>query len=281
MAAVDETPHEQIDRCLHAWRQGDCVLGEHWFIFRVSADAPLTEAATAAAAEGSDAAESEVVGFMVATQTCDIVRKCIERPFVEVCPLIEVDAPTLREIERGRRPNFAFIAGTAEQRLVADLDRVMTVEKAVLLGWDRQVGCGDDHDARRLAEALARKRARAAFPDDFVRFASALTSRMSSKHDNKNDEGRALRSLREIRVRAAPSWDAEKVEIMFWFIRNDDEPRFEEHGWDHYLAAWLKRIEPSGRFVADGLVQTLEQLNAREYVESDRLDLDHLSSRES
>lgn len=30
----------------------------------------------------------------------------------------------------------------------------------------------------------------------------------------------------------------------------------------------------------DGLVQTLDELTARDYVESDPLDLDHLSSRD-
>lgn len=280
MAVIDEAERQRIDDALEAWQQGDCVLGEHWFLFRVDISAPLTEDGAAAAAEGVDAAETEVRGLMVATQTCDIVRKCGERPFLEVCPLVEVDEPTLREIERGRRPGYAFVPGLADSGLVADLDRVMTVEKALVAGWSRVVGCRDDDEGRRLALALSRKRARAAFPDDFTSFASPLMSRMSSKHDKDSDEGRALRALREIRVRAAPSWDAAQVEITFWFIREQDEPRFENQGWDHYLEAWLKRVPPSGRFSSvDGLVQTLDDLTARAYVESDALDLDYLSTR--
>ena len=158
----------------------------------------------------------------------------------------------------------------------------MTVEKAVVASWNRVAGCRGDDEARRLSLALARKRARVAFPDDFVAFASDLVSRMSSKHDKQSDEGRALRSLREIRVRAAPSWDADEVELMFWFIRNEDEPQFEKQSWDHYLEAWLKRVKPTDRFVSvDGVVQTLDDMTAREYVEADPLDLDHLSTRES
>jgi hypothetical protein len=164
---------------------------------------------------------------MVATQTCDIVRKCMDRPFVEVRPLIEVDPNTLTEIERGRRPAFAFIPNLVDQRLVADLDRVMTVEKGLVSKWLRHQGCCTDDEARRLADALARKRRRTAFPDDFVRFASPLTDRMSSKHGRNSEEGRALRALREIRVRAAPSWDAKDVELTFLFIRNEDEPALE------------------------------------------------------
>jgi hypothetical protein len=187
----------------------------------------------------------------------------------------------LNEIERGRRPNYAYIPGVASRRLVADLDRVMTVEKSVVVSWERIQGCVTDDDARRLSLGLARKRARTAFPNDFVGFASPLMRRMSSKHDKESDEGRALRALREIRVRAAPSWDADRVDLMLWFIRSENEPKFENLGWDHYLDAWLKRVPPLDRFVAvDGVVQTLDDLTAREYLESDSLDLDHLSSRE-
>lgn len=158
----------------------------------------------------------------------------------------------------------------------------MTVEKAVMAGWKQIKGCLSDDDARRLSLALARKRARTAFPNDFGEFASPLKNRMVSKHDKASQEGRAMRALHEIRVRAAPSWDAEEVKLMFWFIRNDDELTFEGKGWDHYLEAWLKFVPPHKRFVeVFGVVTTLDDLSAREYVESDPLDLDYLSSRRS
>src|SRR5690606_12574927 len=151
-----------------------------------------------------------------------------DRHFVEACPLIEVSPKMLQEIERGRRPSYAFVPGLAANGLVADLDRVMTIEKSVVAKWDRVAGCDDDHQVRRLALALARKRLRFAFPDDFVALASKLTNRMSSKHAKDSNEGRALRALREIRVRAAPFWDADSVEITFLFIRDEDEGDLEE-----------------------------------------------------
>lgn len=280
MEVLDDDGRQQIDHQLEDWRQGDCVVGEQWFLFQTDAARPLTDDGAAAAEEGAENAEAEALGFTVVTQTCDLVRRCGDRPFVEVCPLVEVDESMLRKAERGRRPNYASIPGVAEQRLIADLDRVMTVEKSVVAGWERVQGCLDDDDIRRLSLTLARKRARTAFPDDFVAFASLLMKRMSSKHDKESDEGRALRALREIRVRAAPSWDADEVGLMLWFIRNEDEPAFENQGWDHYLDAWLKRVTKKGRFVdVAGVVTTLDDMTAREYVESDLLDLDHLSSR--
>ena len=282
MEAIDDAGREQVDEQLSAWRQGDCVIGDHWFLFRTSADRPLTGDAAAAVTEGAENAETAVRGFAVLTQTCDLVRHCVDRPFVEVSPLVEVDDRVLHEISRGRRPNYGFIPGVACYRLVADLDRVMTVEKTVVAVWERTEGCRTDDDARRLSLALARKRARTAFPDDFVALARPLVDRISMKHDKRSDEGHALRALREIRVRAAPSWDADAVELMFWFIRDDDDPGLGTTGWEHYLTALPKARPQSGRFVrVDGVVQTLDDLTARDYVESDPLDLDHLSVSQS
>ncbi len=280
MDVLDHTGRERVDNALQTWRQGDCVVAPQWFLFRASVACPLTEAGAIGASEFTDAAEDEVVGFIVVTQTCDLVRSCSERPFIEVSPLVEVERTTLHEIERGYRPRYAFIAGLAQQRFVADLDRVMTVEKSVVAEWERTPGCREDADMRRLSLALARKRSRVAFPDDFVEFAEALMERMSGKHDRASMEGRALRALREIRARAAPSWWADEVRLTFWFIREEDEIVFEQRSWDEYLSGWLGWIPASGRFVrVDGVVQTLDDLTARDYVESDPLDLDHLSVR--
>lgn len=280
MEPLDDAGREQVDRALKAWRQGDYVLGEQWFLFRTHATGPLTAEGSVAAEAEVDAAEAQVPGFAVVTQTCDIVRPCSKRTFVEVCPLVDVDKELWQEVKRGRRPNYAYIPGLADRLLVADLDRVMTVEKSVVAGWERVEGCGRDEDARRLSLALARKRARFAYPDDFVAFAAPLVKRMSSKHDKESAEGRALRSLREIRVRAAPSWSEAEVELTFWFIRNEDEPGFENRGWHEFRAAWIARVPAKGRFkTVEGVVLTLDDLTARDYVESDPLDLDHLSGR--
>jgi hypothetical protein len=70
-------------------------------------------------------------------------------------------------------------------------------------------------------------------------------------------EGRALRSLREIRVAAAPSWDAEAVELMFWFIRDDRDATFEGQDWSAPLEKWLQLVPKSGRYVrVEGQVAT-------------------------
>lgn len=269
---------QEIDAALQKWCQGDYVLGEQWFIQRFNPKRPLTDESKDVAREEVDLAESSVRGFVVVTQTCDIVRSSASRPFIEVVPLVEVDKKDLHDIGRGRRPQYAYIPGAAEHRLVADLDRVMTVEKAVVAEWERKAGCSDERDVRALGQALARKRVRFAFPDDFTALARKLQSRLQDKHDKASLEGEALRALREIRVRAAPSWHDSEIDLMFWFIRHEEQVQFQGTGWDKQLTNWLALLPETGCFKSiEGLVVTLEDMTAKEYVESDPLDLDHLS----
>lgn len=141
VADADANIAAAVDQALAEWRQGDCVLGEQWFVFRLALDAPLTPAARAAAEQGADLAEAEVRGLAVVSQTCDIVRSCAERPFVDVCPLVEVDEELLHQVERGRRPAYAVVPGLARVRLVADLDRTMALE----LHGSEVVTLVDDH----------------------------------------------------------------------------------------------------------------------------------------
>ena len=270
---------EEVDTALKQWCQGDYVLGEYWFVQRCNPHRPLTEVSEEAAQEGIDLAEEEVRGFVVVTQTCDIVRSCLSRPFIEVVPLVEVDQQQVSEIQKARRPQYAYIPGVARLNLVADLDRVMTVEKAVVAEWKRQQGCRTDEEIRTLGQALARKRVRFAFPDDFIKFVSKLQDRIKKKHNKSSNEGDALRALREIRVRASPSWNDSNIELMFWFIRDEKQVDFQGLEWNQLLEQWLKLIPESGHFQeVHGLVVTLEDITAKDYVESDPLDLDHLSS---
>ncbi len=276
---VDENLCNAINAALSDWRQGDCVLGDLSFVFRLDLDNPLTENASLAAKEGIDLAEAKVCGFMIATQTCDLVRDCALRPYVEVCPLVEVPPETMHEIQRCRRPRYAHISGVSNKNLVVDLDRSMTVEKAVVAKWRRLPGCETDRDFRSLALALSRKRARFAFPDDFIDVANGLQRFVAGKHSKNSEAGDALRALREIRVSATPAWGADSIELNFWFIRDADEGMLTEEQWARHLESWEQYLVKSGRYgEVFATIVDLEDMTAQDYVESDRLDLDHLSS---
>lgn len=233
MTTPDDSKHAGIDAALADWRQGDCVLeGEQWFVHRRE---PTHE-------EPATLVESEVPGFVVLTQSCDIVRKYKDRPYVSVSPLAQVSDSDLIVIGKGQRPQFAAIPGIHAKKLVADLDRVMTVDKEVVATWPRTKGCTTDPQVRDFSRAVARKHARFAFLDDFNHFVSDLQYRVKEKHGKTSEEGDALRALDEIRVRAAPSWDAPEVELMFWFIAKPKEaPNMRKSG---VLLTWQKRIQP-------------------------------------
>lgn len=275
---------EKIDSVLEEWSQGDCTIGDYYFVSRFNPLCPLTNGSQDIVDRTgieTDLIESPVRGFVVVTQTCDIVRSCADRPYLEVSPLVEVNAENLEQIKRLNRPNYAYIAGVSDRHLVADLDRVMTVEKSVVLTWERIQGCQSDADTRSLGEALARKRSRFAFPDDFTKLVSKLTEKIKKKHDKDSPEGIFLQALREIRVQAAPSWGDPEVKLFFWFIRNDKCDIWTLHQESKLINSWLEALPTSKQFISvAGLVTFLDDMKARNYVESDRLDLDRLSKRD-
>ena len=267
----------EIDRVLGSWRQGDVSLDAGLEFVHMAASQTVLAAGGTPGETGADPILEEVRGVVVLTQTCDVVRSCRERPFVEVAPVVELPAGDMEHVRRLRKPAFAFVPCIADRRLVADLDRVMTVQKAVVAGWKRVAGWTTDDQIRDFARALTRKRARFAFPDDFVVAAQALMSRLADKHGKQTSEGAHLRALREIRVRAAPSWNHDEVDLTLWFIK-EAEPDGVSPAWDNQAEEWLTLFAETGRFRVGAIVCWLDDITARDYVESDVLDLDRLTT---
>lgn len=266
------------------WQQGDCVLGvSSGFIYRFDTSRPATPESRSAGDE-SDLVEAAVPGFAIVTQTCDILRATQDRPFIDICALIDCpDWTSIDEIAKGLRPRFAYIPGVSDRSFIADLDQIMTVEKPVLASWPRVSGCGTDRERRAFAAAISRKFSRFAFPDDFVRASGKLVDAIRRKHGRQeSDEGKALRELREIRVAATPDWNADQVQLNFFFIRGDARSSVVDQVWDHWLTKWLGLLPRSGRYVSiEGFVLPLSEMQADEYIASDQLDLDHLSPASS
>jgi hypothetical protein len=277
---------DQIDAALSTWRQGDFTLAQTLdFVHLADLSSPLSPVAEQAAESlgghlpnGPVPIIDEVLGIVMVSQTCDIVRSCRARPYIEVAPLVPASAPILEEIRRLKRPAFAYIPGAAGSRMVADLDRIMTVEKAVAARWPRTPGYFSDEEGRQIASAFGRKRTRFAFPDDFIEAIRPFSERLIEKHNRQSEEGAHIRALREIRVRAAPAWDAPRVALTFWFVK-DAEPEGVEPEWAKMLDGWTSLIGHSGRFEVDtALAVRLRDITAEDYVESDPLDYDRLST---
>ena len=269
MTKLDDAQPDIVDAAMAQWWQGDCVLsGEHWFVHRVSELVHQT----------TELLESEVAGFVVLTQCCDIRRCWRDRPLIAVAPLVPVKSEDLRSIQQGHRPAYAYVPCVADRMFVADLDRIMTVDKSVVANWDRISGFRTDSERREFALAVARKHSRFAFPDDFSKFVDPLRIRLREKHNRISTEGETLQALRQIRVRAAPSWDASDIELMFWFIRRDASTPLNAES-DALLKKWLALVQRKGRFnKVFGQIVTFADLTAADYLESDPLDLDQLST---
>ena len=285
---ISDAQRQAINQSLAAWRQGDIsfdagieslhfadisIPHSPWSIREFqrlsSSNMPVPGGITPIC--------HRVEGLVVLSQTCDVIRDCVDRPFVEIAPLVQLDARIVEETRLLKRPSFGFVPATENRCLVADLDRPLTIEKSIVARWNRVAGWNTDEEIRDFSLALSRKRSRFAFPDDFVMAARNMQRRFVSKHSKQTSEGIHLRALKEIRVRAAPSWTGEHVILNWWFIKGT-EPDRADIAWADLAEEWLDLFDRTGRFGVDThIVCRLEDMTARDYVESVPLDLDQLS----
>lgn len=275
-----------VDEALQIWRQGDVVLGDALPAIHIAnlsvPGTPESEQLSAEQAAAGEALGLEVVtqdfpGFMIVSQTCDIVRSCATREYVELCPLIEVPQEKLAQVRAGRMPRYLWCSGLTDQALAADLDHVSTVEKRTLIQFNDQriAGVNAEEERRRLASALARKRARAALPDEFVSFIEPLQRRVKDRHGRNSDEGRFLAAMREMRAVPEPDWGAAQTSVTLLFLF-DDAAQIPSNA-EAQMDALIQRVTPCAQFTLDGRIITMEQITAAAYLSSDALDLDALS----
>ena len=86
--------------------------------------------------------------------------------------------------------------------------------------------------------------------------------------------------MREIRVKAIPNWQDEKIQLEWWFIVKDKVRKLDEQTKDELLRAFQEKFKPTDKYtVVDGSPRFayLEDITAKDYLESDRLDFDYLS----
>lgn len=281
---MEPTPDQlgSIEAAMQEWWQGDCVLDPSIpFVHLADLATPLSQEASATAKEnppeeGADSLEvvvSEMRGLAVLSQTCDLRRSPKNRPFVEAAPLVEVQRSQFDLIRRNRMPAYAFIPALASQRLVAHLERAMTMEKSVLAGRARTPGLGNDDERRDFADQIGRKRSRFAFPTEFVLQIAELRKRFLERGSKSHAEGAHWRAVREIRIRARPSWSAAIVFLTFWFIV-DAEPEGHSPNWDQMVGEWIKLVPFSDQYKLEfaGAVRP-EDISTRDYIDSDRLEL--------
>jgi hypothetical protein len=286
VSVLDADEIERIEAALREWRQGDATLDADTFIVHLADKrAPLTPAARDSVGDVPPAynvfeVSSSVKGLAVVSQSCDIVKKCSASEYVDVSPLVEIGGEAqLRAIRKGQQLRYAYLPGLADRKLVVDLDRTMTVEKAVVAGWNRILGCTTDVERRDFSDALARKRQRFAFPDSFNAGLEKFRDRLKDKEGKATPEGSLVDALDHIRVRPNPHWDAANVSVFFWFLL-EPSAKIDFDASRLVIDGWMRRIRLSGQFSLESpafLLVDWGDISYEDYMDSYRLDYDYLS----
>lgn len=178
----------------------------------VLADAawPLGELSRSAADEaGGDAlvvVPEPVDCIALITQTCDLQFTVPEARLCQVVPVIDRGDTFAHEAARGRRPGWAAVPWHSPSS-VADLSRITTVERSVLV--EAASAGRPETAAQRLhfAETVGRHFTRAALPKPIVDVLRPVLQRMKAKHDKHSDEGQCIALVANLRVEAEPDLD--------------------------------------------------------------------------
>ena len=270
---------DRLNDQLQSWRQGDIVQPGVLSWMAMPQDA-LTARAAETEGDSLTCVVSETPELAIISQTCDIVRNCKQRPYLLLAPVVTLDEPSAGEARRGNRPRFVPLPGAGDRAFV-DLDRVMTVEKSIVLARAPRRGLRNETSQRRFGAGVARTFGRFAFPDDLSMSLKGLVRHIRSNHARDTPGGRALATLKEIRVMGSPSWDAPEIEAFVSFCPatlDEATSLMNEEEWDRLADGWMTRAKPTGVIRSvDGAMIPLDGMTAQEYLDSDPLDLDYLS----
>lgn len=276
---------------IQQWSQGDCVLGPMPMMWGFHPDCPITGISRSIAADsepilGVSLAAEKVRGFIVVSQTCDIIRAVEDRPFVQVAPIIEVSGETLGNARLRMRPRLAYLPSLAERSLVADLDRIFTVEKALLSSWDRKACLETEEQRRSFSETIRRYYSRAAFPNEFVEGVRELEKWFQKKHDRKPSPPRkgdppfhphdCLQALYAVLVRARPSWEA-LAHVDFYLVTKPEAESISASTWETFKEECGSRVSLPAGIGSGWHEMPFAHLPAKLYLECDILDLEYLS----
>lgn len=265
---------DDIQDRLAEWQQGDFTFDCAEFLFLDQSEdkdepyEPLLDAG--------------IEGCVVISQTCDVVRDSTKIPNVTVCPLVKIDGQRVIDVEKGMAPRYGFLANVPEG-IVVDFSRAMSVSKNLLIGWKQNRGCTNDDELLEFATSLERFFGRFAFPDAFSDSLRSLRSVVYGKHEKNSDLGRALRSIRELRVYPHEDWtNKESVPVTFYLVlerEEDRELKDRDILWKE-ISEKLKGIEwvaPFSLHENEMYLTTLTDMTAAEYLGSYPLDLNALS----
>lgn len=240
----------KIDQHLLDWQQGDVAspgIVMHIARQELPVTAEANELADVDDEPGPLAVFVATESMAVVSQTCDVIRGCAERPFVKVSPVVRLRDQELADARARRLPRYAALPGLADDAF-ADLDYTTTLEKPVLVGLERTVGCNTSSSIKQFSAAVARHGGRFAFPDDVHSTLQPLRRRLTKRAGKDSPEGQCVDRILQIRASATPAWDdpggyALRLDFILPVDELEAEPLDE---LDSDLAAWCQGKEPPG-----------------------------------
>ncbi len=286
---ISEADELAIDDAMSVWRQGDFTLEDGLELVHLAdLSRPHSEASERLAEEtgiqyGSGVGHEPAVvresvpGLAMLSQDCDIVRSCRDKPCVEMAPVMPADDSQIKEARCLKSPVRAYLPELAKEGFVVDLLRSTLVEKGLAARWTHRNGCNYPYERRAFAKAVGKKFTRFGFPDSFQAVSHAMVDRLKRKHNRLTAEGAHLRALREVRVKAAPSWEDQEA-VLTWLFVVKGNPEGHEEEWARFMEEWLARFDWTGPFERGGHdAFLLSELSAERYLEAEELDLEYLS----
>lgn len=290
---------QQVDRETPSWRQGDIIS---------------TVGMGAADTELVPSPDDEFPHWVLLTQTCDVVRAVVNKPRIQIAPLVTVDSQHVKRSQHGHRPNLVHIPGGGENAF-AGMDQMQTVSKAFLLGRRRTPGVATPEESRRLARSLGRYFSRFPFPDHVSGSLKALESVFRDKYEHpQGPQGRLLEHLQQVRAQPLDGeWSDQTSQVSLTFIFaagvvpdlpeppdeqediarviakekpsdiaemlvNEKDPGRQMLLWYGLVDAWVALCAKQPPLVeVVGYVSSSDSITAQDLWLSDVLDLEHLS----
>ncbi len=249
---------------LDEWRQGDLTLE--------AIELPVI------ALDGQDLSWQAInasYGVVVLSQSCDIIRDVEMRPYIQVAGLVPATDGEIAKAIRKETPSRIHLDCLVGRNLLIDLDAAATVHKAVVAKWQRTSGCVSDEERRRIAVGFARHRQRFAFPDSFNELVRPVRRWIESKRNKASPQGNFVKAICEIRVHC-DNWD-EPTELTFIAVVNHIPDKEEFLEWESAAKSLEEKATHDAYPTAEVRIVTYDDISAREYLESDRLDWDGLS----
>lgn len=194
-----------------AFIQGEVLDVPDACVVLADASAPLTSttldwAETEGVTSGLVVVPHAVDRVVVLTQTCDLQVTTPTECFCLVAPVMQVEPELAYQALRGRRPSLVALPWVDDQS-VADLSRITTVERSVLLGVIGSSRPRDSRERLHFAETVSRYLTRPALRDDINELLSPFVKRIAEKHDRDSPEGRCAHRVSELRLEATPDFD--------------------------------------------------------------------------